>query len=257
MRVRSYCAVALVTFCVVSQVSAAPTGTLKSSIAIQEKVEKSAVNSQKKIDKIASEADQMLTEYKLTLRQFDALKSYNDQVAKIITAQTEEMDSLERQLSEIETTNQGVLPLMTRMVETLDKFIALDIPFLSDERSNRLNELKLLLDRADVTVSEKYRRILEAYQIEMEYGRTIEAYKGNIQTDGNSKSVSFLRIGRVALLYQTLDRKETAVWDKQRKSWQTLTEEYRMPVLQGLKIARKQAPPDLIKLPINAPETVQ
>ncbi|MEN8179743.1 MAG: DUF3450 domain-containing protein [Pseudomonadota bacterium] len=257
MRIRSYCVVILLTFIVVSQTSAAPAETLKTSIAIQEKVEQSAVGSQKKIDKIASEADQMLTEYKLTLRQFDSLKSYNDQVAKIISAQAEEMDSLGHQLSEIEATNQGVLPLMARMVETLDRFIALDLPFLGKERSNRLQELKLLLDRADITVSEKYRRILEAYQIEMEYGRTIEAYNGNIETDGKSRSVSFLRIGRVSLLYQTLDRKETAVWDKEKKSWQVLTEEYRTPVHQGLKIARKQVPPDLIKLPIHAPETVQ
>ena len=257
MRVSSFCAASLLTFCVVSQIHAAPVETLKSSISIQEKTEKAAISSQGKIDKIASETDQMLTEYKLTLRQFDTLKAYDDQVEKIVSAQSEEMASLETQLTEIETTNQGVLPLMARMVETLDRFIALDLPFLTAERSNRLQELKLLLDRADITVSEKYRRILEAYQIEMEYGRTIEAYNGDIETGGKSRSVSFLRIGRVALLYQTLDRKETAVWDKKNNSWQILSEEYRMPVQQGLKIARKQAPPDLIKLPIDAPEKVQ
>jgi hypothetical protein len=237
--------------------SAQDTKKLEASIAVQNDTEKAAAASQKKIDKIADETERMLTEYKLTLRQYDALNGYNDQVQKIVNAQQEELDSLEQQLLEIDTTNQGVIPLMIRMVENLEKFIALDIPFLPDERAKRLDEVKLLLDRADITVSEKYRRIMEAYQVETEYGRTIEAYNGELNKDGTRRSVSYLRIGRVALLYQTLDRKETAVWDHAAKRWEVLSEEYRNPVLEGLRIAQKQAPPNLIKLPITAPEKVQ
>ena len=227
---------------------------LKSSVKIQETVEKSAISSQKKIDKISDETEKMLTEYKLILRQYDALHGYNNQVQKIVNGQVEELNSMESQLTEIDTTNQGVIPLMSRMVETMQKFIDLDVPFLPKERLKRIEELTELLDRADVTVSEKYRRIMEAYQVEMEYGRTIEAYTGDLKKDGNSRSVDFLRIGRVALMYQTLDKKETAAWDKQNKIWQILTEEYRKSVSEGLKIAKKQSPPNLIKLPISAPE---
>ncbi len=233
---------------------AADKDKLKSSVKIQGTVEKSAISSQKKIDKISDETERMLTEYKLILRQYDALHGYNNQVQKIVNGQQKELDSMDLQLTEIDTTNQGVIPLMSRMVETMKKFIDLDVPFLPKERSKRIEGLEELLDRADVTVSEKYRRIMEAYQIEMEYGRTIEAYTGDLTADGNSRSVDFLRIGRVALMYQTLDKKETAAWDPQMKSWQILTEEYRKPVSEGLKIAKKQSPPNLIKLPVSAPE---
>ena len=230
---------------------------LKSAVSVQESAEKAAAASQKKIDSIADQTERMLTEYKLVMRQYDALKGYNDQVARIVQAQNEELATIDAQLLEIDTTNQGVIPLMLRMVDTLEKFVALDVPFLPEERSKRIEELKLLLDRADVTVSEKYRRIMEAYQVEMEYGRTIEAYTADLTTNGKKRSVDFLRIGRMTLMYQTLDKKETAVWDNKKRQWQVLGEEYRKPTMQGLRIARKQAPPDLIKLPVPAPEKAQ
>ena len=53
-----------------------------------------------------------------------------------------------------------------------------------------------LMDRANVSVAEKYRRLLEAYQIELEYGRTIEAYEGSFASDNGERSVTFLRVGR-------------------------------------------------------------
>ncbi|WP_456418549.1 DUF3450 domain-containing protein [Thiolapillus sp.] len=236
---------------------AAEKKTLEATVNVQESIEKAAATSQKKIDAVADQADRMLTEYKLIMRQYDALKGYNDQVARIVRAQNEELATIDEQLLEIDTTNQGVIPLMGRMVDTLDKFVALDVPFLPDERSKRIEELKTLLDRADVTVSEKYRRIMEAYQVEMEYGRTIEAYTAELVVDGNKRSVDFLRIGRMTLMYQTLDKKETAVWDNDKRTWRVLPEEYRKPTMLGLRIARKQAPPDLIKLPVPAPEKAQ
>lgn len=230
---------------------------LKSAVAVQESAEKAAAASQKKIDSIADQTERMLTEYKLTMRQYDALSGYNNQVQKIVNAQVEELTSMEAQLTEIDTTNQGVIPLMGRMVDTLEKFVQLDVPFLPKERAKRLADLKELLDRADVTISEKYRRIMEAYQVEMEYGRTIETYAGDLEKEGRTRSVAFLRIGRVALMYQTLDKKETAAWDQEKRQWTVLSEEYRKPVSEGLKIASKQAPPNLIKLPIRAPEKLK
>ena len=236
---------------------AANTQKLNASIKTQDATEAAAATSQKKINTIADDTERMLSEYKLTMRQYDALSGYNDQVQKIVDGQNEELASLEFQLTEIDTTNQGMIPLLGRMLDTLEKFIELDLPFLPRERAKRIGDLRDLQDRADVTISEKYRRITEAYQVEMEYGRTIETYAGDLVKDGKTRSVAFLRIGRVALMYQTLDKKETAVWDQEKQQWELLSEDYRKPVSEGLKIALKQAPPNLIKLPVRAPERLQ
>jgi len=109
-----------------------------------------------------------------------------------------------------------------------------------------------MMPRDDVTVSEKFRRILEGYQVEIDYGKTIEGYRGKL--DG--REVDFLRIGRVALMYQTPDAKETGYWDRDKKGW-TIDNSAAEGVKEGLKIARKQSSPDLMILPIQAASASQ
>jgi len=165
-----------------------------------------------------------------------------------------EKDSLRNQIESVTVIGREVTGLMLRMVESLDQFVDFDVPFLPDERRERVERLKVLMDRADVTNAEKYRRILEAYQIENDFGRTIEAYRGSLEGDGDTRTVDFLRVGRVALIYQTLDGKKVGVWSQSDQSWQPLDGSYRPAVRQGLRIARKQAAPDLLRLPIPTAE---
>ncbi len=231
---------------------------LAESIQIQESINQKGVKSQKKIDKVSDETQQLLSEYKLVLRKTDSLRIYNEHLQRMVDSQNREIASLNRQLGEIEETNRGVVPLMARMVDTLEQFIRLDVPFLEEERTRRIEELRAMMDRADVTVSEKYRRVMEAYQIETDYGRTIEAYRAGLDLGSGARTVDFLRIGRIALIYQTLDGKEAGVWDNDSRSWKPLSsDEYRNAITQGLRIARKQAAPDLLKLPVKAPEVAK
>jgi hypothetical protein len=208
--------------------------------------------SQKKIDKLSDETQTLLMKYRQTLKQIENAKVYNDQLRKIINTQNEEKVSIATQIEELKETNQGIVPLMVSMVENMDKFVALDVPFLPEERSKRIGDLNGLLSRADISTSEKFRQILEAYQIENEYGRTIEAYRGIKEKDGKEMTVDYLRIGRVALMYQSLDGKESAVWNSQSKAWEELGSEYKKSIQSGLKMARKQTAPQLVKLPIAA-----
>jgi hypothetical protein len=232
----------------------AVSASLDKVVKRQEQVHQAAAASQRRIDALADDTERMLAEYKLVLRQYDTLKRYDDQVEKLVASQQQELAEIERQLAGIENTKQGVVPLMGRMVAALKKFVALDLPFLPQERQHRVQELEALLDRADVTVAEKFRRILEAYQVEMTYGRTLEAYTGDLVQNGSRRSVDYLRVGRMVLLYQSLDGRETAMWDVQAGRWQPLDASYRRPVRAALRIARRQAPPDLVKLPVPAPE---
>jgi hypothetical protein len=116
--------------------------------------------------------------------------------------------------------------------------------------------LKELLNRADVSTSEKYRRILEAYQIEMEYGRTLDAYTAKLGTEGDARTVQFIRLGRVALLYQTLAGDETGYWDASQKTW-VADADYARDVKRALSVAKKEGAPDLVMVPVPAPVEVK
>ena len=232
-------------------------GSTNTDKVVKEKVSSGndARNSQRRINSIADDTETALLNYRRTLKQIENAKSYNQTLRNMIQSQQEEMVSMEKQIVSIEETKSGLVPLMTRMNDNLKSFVALDMPFLKDERSKRIGDLALMMNKADISTSEKFRRILEGYQIENEYGRTIEAYRGIQKRDGNDLTVDFLRIGRVALVYQSLDANVAAFWDQETKTWVDLGSEYRKSIRQGLRMARKQAAPQLIKMPIKAPKS--
>ncbi|HEC15454.1 MAG TPA: DUF3450 domain-containing protein [Sedimenticola sp.] len=209
---------------------------------------------QTRIERLDDKARKMLEEYQSASRELESLRTYNDQVERLVRSQEEEKASLHEQMTDIELTQREIVPLMLRMIEQLDLFIQRDIPFLPDERTARVAQLRALMDRADVSVAEKYRRVLEAYQIEMEYGRVLEAYRAEQTTGNGRRLVDFLRVGRVGLYYLTLDGGQAGYWDPEKKGWSELPARYRPAVRRGLRMARKQAAPDLLRLPVPAPE---
>lgn len=230
---------------------------VKESVDVQKGTVAQNKKSQKTIDSLSEKANRLLDEYRLVIGETESLKTYNDQLAKLVDSQNEEIASIEKQIGSIESTNREVVPLMLKMIDGLDKFVALDVPFLQQERQNRIAGLKEMMDRADVSTSEKFRRVLEAYQVENEYGRSIEAYSEAVEINGEKKTVDFLRFGRIVLISQTLDGKVSQVWDQHDRKWRPLDDSYSTAIKDGLKIARKQSAPYLINLPVSAPEVVK
>jgi hypothetical protein len=226
--------------------------------ALNERIEADAEEraAQQRVDALDDATQKMLTEYRRALSDAESYQTYAKQLESQVQSQNDEKAAIEEQLLEIETTSREVLPLMQKMLDTLEQFVALDVPFLLEERSKRVATLKEMMARADVTISEKYRRILEAYQVEMDYGRTIEAYEGELAGEGDPRTVQFLRVGRVTLLYQTLDGRETGYWDADRKSW-VVAPEYGASFKEGIGVAKKARAPEMLIVPVPAPKEAQ
>jgi hypothetical protein len=213
-----------------------------------------AQQSQEKINKMVQETHDLMSEYQSVTKELDALVVYNTIVEKQLANQRKEMADLSFSITQVKVIHRQITPLMLRMVDGLEQFILLDTPFLKEEREKRVAFLKNLLERADVTVPEKFRRLLEAFQIENDYGRSIESYKGNLPIDGISREVEFLRVGRIALLFQTVDRLYSGVWDNNKKDWVALDTEYRNEIYKGQRMAKKQIAPELLMIPIPSAE---
>ncbi len=224
---------------------------LKKAINIQTQSDEAERVSQKKINIYADKIDFDLREYKATLKQIENMKVYNQQMRGLIESQIKEMALIKEKMKNVSNLKKEVLPLVTKMLDSIKTFIKLDVPFLKEERAKRIADLDALMIRADVSTSEKFRRVLEAYQIENEYGRTIEAYNGKVRSPlGDELSVEFLRVGRLSLMYRGFDGKSFGRWDKVNKKFVNLERTYKSALKDGLKIAKKQKAPTLLTVPV-------
>jgi len=223
-----------------------------------EKVQ-AAQKSQLTVDRIADQTDGLLQEFKQVNKQIENLRVYNSQLERQIANQKKMMAELEESIENATVIERGISPLMINMLSALEDFVELDIPFKKERRSEAIDELYVNLDSAKFSLAEKFRQILEVYNIESEYSLSMESYTDQIDLngDGSEVEVQMLRVGRIALIYQKKDKSEAGVWDKATKSWLPLGSEYRRAVDQAIRIAVKLSPQDVIELPITAPEVAQ
>jgi hypothetical protein len=214
-----------------------------------------AKTSQRRIDNIADASNKLDQEYKKELTVNNGLKIYNKLLQGQIDDQNSKLSQISSSIENVAVIQRQITPLMLRMLDSLSQFINMDVPFLLKERRDRVEKLKKTLTESDVMPAEKFRAVLQAYKIENQYGRTIETYKGSLKVSGKERQVDFLRIGRVALLYQSEGGKYNGFWDKQTRSWKQLKQpEYKNYIRKGIRIAERQVAPDLVMTPVSAPE---
>jgi hypothetical protein len=225
---------------------------LQRSISLSGQNNRQEQATQQRIDQLSDQTRAMLDEYHALNRELEALSIYNDQLERLIASQEEEKALIKQQMKDIELTQQEIVPLTLRMIDQLDAFVMRDTPFLRDERLNRVRLLRELMDRSDVSVAEKYRRVLEAYQVELDYGRTLESYRSELEVDGTLRTVEFLRVGRIGWYYLTLDGHRAAYWDAQARTWVPVTASSRLAIRRALRVASQQAAPELLELPVAA-----
>ncbi len=239
---------------IVAASAAVHANDLKTVIDKSSEINNLAAQSQTKIDKIADSMQGRLQQFKTLNKEIDGLAVYNAQLTKQLNNQIEEMESINLSMDQVSIIERQITPLMLRMITGLEQFVALDVPFLKQERKQRLESLNAMMERADISSSEKFRRVLEAYQVEVDYGRTIEAYTALLDVDNKEREVDFLRIGRLELIYLTRDGKQAGSWDQQSQSFVALPDSIISQINKGLRIARKQLAPDMLTLPIHAAE---
>ena len=154
-------------------------------------------NAQIKIDGLDEQSKELYYEYKDTVAEYKSLKIYDDQLQEIINAQNDEIKSILNQIDSLDSTNKDILPFLKRMIDALREFVLLDVPFLKEQRLNKINELDSILLKANVTTAEKFRKVFEAYQSEYNFGNTIETYSGTMEIDDDQMAVRFFRLGRI------------------------------------------------------------
>ncbi len=194
------------------------------------------------------------TRYAQLLDDAESIAAYNTLVERQIGVQGTELQELDVQLATLDQTAADMPALLQRMFAKLEQFVAKDLPFVDtvSDRKARIERIRELMNSETASQGERFRRILEAYQIEIDYGRNMVDYKSTLP-DG--RDADFVRVGRVTLLYLTADGAESGYWDAERGEW-VVDNSYQAVVSKALRMARKELAPDVIEVPVPAAKEV-
>ena len=212
-----------------------------------------AQESQERINNVVEQTRSMEDQYRAINKEIDGLKVYN----RLMTAQTNgqkaTLEDIALSMDQVDVINRQIFPLMEKMIDGIEQSIKLDIPFLLEERQQRITTLHEIMERSDVSVAEKFRKVMEAYQIENDYGSSSEYYKAELDLGGVTREYNMLRIGRIGLYFQSDDTSVTGWFNPETRQYEELDNENRNEIRKGLRIARQLVAPELILIPLLAP----
>lgn len=237
----------------------APVAAQQFTNALQESEATARENraSQQRIDQLDEQTARLLNDYRANLKQLEAARRYNASLERQIEGQQRDMATLREDIENVSGLQRAMQPLMEDMLEALEQFIEADIPFDIADRMNRVSNLRRLMASSEASAAQRYRLIVEAYQIENEFGRTLGAYQGAIDIDGQALSGDFLRIGRLSLMFKTPDDSVLKIYDTTQRGWVNL-DRSALPALRvGLRMAREQTAPDLLPVPVKPAQAAQ
>ena len=213
-----------------------------------------AQESQERINNVVETTRSLADDYRAINKEIDGLRVYNRLMTAQTNGQTATLEDISLSMDQVDVINRQIFPLMERMIDGLRQSIALDIPFLMAEREARMTALDEIMERSDVSVAEKFRKVMEAYQIENDYGSSNEWYKESLNVDGAVREYNMLRIGRIGLYFQSDDSNITGWWNSEAGAFELLGNEHRNEVRKGIRIARQLIAPELVLLPLPAAE---
>ena len=215
-----------------------------------------AQESQERINNVVESTRSLEDQYRSINKEIDGLRVYN----RLMTAQTNgqkaTLEDIALSMDQVDVINRQIFPLMERMIDGIEQSIALDIPFLLDERTKRVVTLQEIMERSDVSVAEKFRKVMEAYQIENDYGGSSEWYLQEIELDGTVREYKMLRIGRIGLYFQSDDTSVTGWWNAETSQYEEVNNENRNEIRKGLRIARQLVAPELVLIPLQVSDSV-
>jgi hypothetical protein len=219
----------------------------------------SGAQTQTRIDQLDDQRTDIELQYRALLEQIESQRLFVEQQQVFIRSQENEIASLQQQIERVENIERDLAPMMREMVQNLEEFVSLDLQFQMDGEGGRLARLERLyevIDDPNIAPAERYRVILNAYEIEMAFGRNVRRYEEGVLEDGVPVTVTTLQIGRVAVIRKYPDGNMT-ILHPGSDGFQPLSGSHGPNVDRALRIAEGVAMPEIYEAPIPAASSAQ
>jgi hypothetical protein len=241
-----------------TQAAEVDTSIIDQALNIIDQQNQAAVSSQETITRLSNSTSSLFEEFKVENDNLESMLVLNAGLRKQVSIQEQQIATLQQSITDVAIVTQEMPFLMNKMLSSVEQFVEMDLPFQLDMRRERLQFARDAIDSPDVSIAEKFRQILVIYQNENNYGRTHSTYPTTLTLDGVERDVDMLRVGRIALVYQTKDRTMTGAWDAASGSWVELDAgAYRTPIQRAISVSSGLVSPAIMDLPIVAPESAQ
>jgi|GEM_PF-3149716 len=207
-----------------------------------------AVKSQSQVESADDQIQKLLEEHRQLGHEIKLQTKYRQQLTFQVEQLAKALVELDREMDSVRQTKIRLLPLLDEMYLGLEALIEQDLPFLVRERSLRLALLKEKLADPNATQAQKLNQLLDAYQVEIAYGHSVETWLGRLSP---TQEVSFLRVGRIGYYYLSLDTKTAGMWQR-GEGWQTLSGQQAVLLKQAISAANSNHSPALLMVPAHA-----
>lgn len=237
------------------------------------------------------DATPAVDQYKMVLQEIADRRTNLAQREFYIQQQNEQIQALSTRIlekSEV-TARDEILPLVREMVAEMEKLMVSDLPFRVERRFALLDDLREDLQAEDVSVFDVYRRAMEIYGQEVNYGLQVSSYQGlnpiaerqgqrykacvadkeSAVCDLNDEQRSalkngaeledlesqfydgnYIHFGRLALLYLERDSSEGYRYNQTTKSWDEMSNTELLGLRQNVRIARGESAIGTMSAPI-------
>lgn len=206
---------------------------------------------QKKLEAWADEQADLASRYRSAKAQIDYLEKRRDFEEKEVAALDEGIAELGRRLVESVRLNDSLEDTLNAVMGRLEAWVDRDIPFLTEERSARLASVREQIARPDVTGAEKLRRVLEALQVEANYGNAPDVSQERIEVGGEEIFADVIRIGRVSVFWRSPDGKRVGEFDRGKNKWVGLGDKYIRPVSEVREMVLRVRSTRVLSLPLG------
>lgn len=217
---------------------------------VVEKAIESQPKTRDRVDPRSQEKDQLEARILNLQNRLRYLHYQQEQHASYFAAQQEKIRTLAAKRAKLETLQIELEPYLNTLVQRLRVFVEGDLPFLAEERQKRLVFLEESLADYNLKPSEKLRRVLEALQVETEYGRYPEVSDTFLELNGQSTKVRVLRLGRLAMYYLTHDGEKAGRYDREQGEWVALPRGSARELRAALEMVEKSRVMEIVDLPV-------